>query len=155
MKLTILSCVLMLTSLTAFGQNTLTVHQKNGEQFSFGFEDKPVVTFTETELVVKSTKTELRYELAKVSRFTFDDKESAVEGLKEDATKANITLDEYTVNITGAKAGDTVRLIASDGRQLHSCKTDEQGSVTFSIAELPEGTYIISSGSLTVKILKK
>ncbi|MBO7589474.1 MAG: hypothetical protein J6T18_08640 [Bacteroidaceae bacterium] len=155
MKLTILSCVLMLTSLTAFGQNTLTVHQKNGEQFSFGFEDKPVVTFTETELVVKSTKTELRYELAKVSRFTFDSKESAVEGIKEDSTKASITLDEYTVNITGAKAGDTVRLIASDGRQLHSCKTDEAGSVTFSIAELPEGTYIISSESLTVKILKK
>ena len=155
MKLTILSCMLMLTSLVAFGQNTLTVHQKNGEQFSFGFEDKPVVTFTETELVVKSAKTELRYELARVSRFTFDGKESAVEGIKEDATKVSITLDEYTVSITGAKAGDTVRLIASDGRQLHSCKTDEQGSVTFSIAELPEGTYIISSESLTVKILKK
>ena len=155
MKLTILSCVLMLTSLIAFGQNTLTVHQKNGEQFSFGFEDKPVVTFIETELVVKSTKTELRYELAKVSRFTFDGKESAVEGIKEDTMKASITLDEYTVSITGAKAGDTVRLIASDGRQLYSCKTDEEGSVTFSIAELPEGAYIISSESLTVKILKK
>ena len=58
-----------------FAQNTLTVHQKNGEQFSFGFEDKPVVTFTDTELIVTSTKTELRYELANVNKFTFDDVE--------------------------------------------------------------------------------
>lgn len=138
-----------------FSQNTLTVHQKDGQQFSFGFESKPVVTFTDTELIVKSKGIELRYELARFSKFTFDEKEidDAVIPIVEN--KASITLDEYTVSISGAKADIIVRLMASDGRTLEQYKTDADGSLTFSIAELPEGTYIIVSESLTCKILKK
>ena len=138
-----------------FAQNTLTVHQKNGEQFSFGFEDKPVVTFTDTELIVTSTKTELRYELANVNKFTFDDVEDAVINIKSDASKASITLDEYEVSISGLEADAAIRLITSDGKLLQSYKADEAGSVTFSIAELPQGTYIITTESLSCKIIKK
>ena len=138
-----------------FAQNTLTIHQKDGQQFGFGFEEKPIVTFTDNALIIKSTKIEVQYELAKVAKFTFDDVEDAVIGIKVDDAKASITLDEYTVSISGAAADITVRLIASDGKQLQSYKTNQDGSVTFSIAELPEGTYIIVSESLTCKILKK
>lgn len=147
--------LIAIMAIPAIAQNTLTVHQKDGQQFSYGFEEKPVVTFTDNALVIKSTKVEVQYELAKVAKFTFDDVEDAVIGIKADDAKASISLDEYTVCITGAKADITVRLLASDGKQLQSYKTNQDGSVTFSIAELPEGTYIISSESLTVKILKK
>lgn len=138
-----------------FSQNTLTIHQKDGQQFSFGFEDKPVVSFTDSDLIVKSTKTELTYALSSVSKFTFDDIEDAVISINDDAAKAVITLDSYTVSITGAKADIEVRLNSSDGKLLQSYKTTQNGSLTFSIAELPKGTYIISSESLTCKILKK
>lgn len=138
-----------------FAQNTLTVHQKNGEQFSFGFEDKPVVTFTDTELIVTSTKTELRYELANVNKFTFDDVEDAVINIKSDASKASITLDEYAVSISGLEADAAIRLITSDGKLLQSYKADDDGAVTFSIAELPQGTYVITTESLNCKIIKK
>lgn len=146
-------CAISISSL--FAQNTLTIHQKDGQQFGFGFEEKPVVTFTDNALIIKSTKIEVQYELAKVAKFTFDDVEDAVVGIKADDAKASITLDEYTVSISGAEADITVRLIASDGKLLQSYKTNQDGSVTFSIAELPEGTYIIVSESLTCKILKK
>ena len=148
-----LFCVFITLPLIA--QNTLTVHQKDGQEFSFGFEEKPLVTFTETELVVKTSKVELRYELSKFSKFTFDEKEvdDAVNLITEN--KASITLDEYTVCITGAKADIVVHLIASSGQTLKTYKTDSDGSVTFSISELPEGTYIIASESLTCKIIKK
>jgi len=138
-----------------FAQNTLTVHQKDGQQFSFGFESKPVVTFTETELIVKSKGIELRYELTRFSKFTFDDKDPLENAVPIITSKASITLDEYTVSISGAKADIVVRLIASDGRTIEQYKTDADGSVTFSISELPEGLYVIASESLTCKILKK
>lgn len=137
------------------GQNTLTVHQKNGEKFSFGFEDKPVVSFTDNEFVATSTKTELRFELAKVAKFTFDKVEDSVIEIKDDSAKSLITLDEYTVSISGAKPNVTVLLIASDGKQLQSFKTNDDGSVSFSISDLPQGAYMIKSNSLTYKILKK
>ena len=147
--------LVVVAAVPLFSQNTLTIHQKDGQQFSFGFEDKPVVSFTDSDLIVKSTKTELTYALSSVSKFTFDDIEDAVISINDDAAKAVITLDSYTVSITGAKADIEVRLNSSDGKLLQSYKTDEDGDVTFSIADLPNGTYIISSQSLTVKILKK
>lgn len=103
----------------------------------------------------KLRKNQLTYALSSVSKFTFDDIEDAVISINDDAAKAVITLDSYTVSITGAKADIEVRLNSSDGKLLQSYKTDEDGDVTFSIADLPNGTYIISSQSLTVKILKK
>lgn len=142
-------------SIPLLAQNTLTIHQKDGQQLSFGFEDKPVIKFTDNEIVLTSAKTELRFQFENVAKLTFDDIEDAVIGINADGTKASITLDEYTVSISGAKADATVQLIASDGKLLQSYKIDQDGTATFSIADLPEGTYIIVTDSLTVKILKK
>lgn len=155
MKRILFLLILFSAILPMAAQNTLNVHQKDGQIISFGFEEKPVVTFTDNELVVTSTKSEARYQLAAVAKFTFDVEGTAVEGIKDDVRTAAISLDEYVVSLTGAKPEITVRLIASDGKVLQSYKTDRNGYVQFSIADLPEGTYIISSESLNVKILKK
>lgn len=155
MKRLSLSCFYIFITFPLLAQNTLTVHQKDGQEFSFGFEEKPLVTFTETELVVKTSKVELRYELSKFSKFTFDEKEIDDTVMPVINYKASITLDEYIVYISGAKADIVVRLIASNGQTLNTYKTDSDGSVKFSISELLKGTYIIASESLTCKIIKK
>lgn len=155
MKRILFLLVLFSAILPLAAQNTLNVFEKDGQIFSFGFEEKPVVTFTDNELVVTSAGAEARFQLADIAKFTFDDEGTAVEDIKDDVRKAAISLDEYIVSLTGAKPEIVVRLIASDGKLLQSYKTDKNGFLQFSIAELPEGTYIISSESLNVKILKK
>lgn len=145
----------VLLSVPLFGQNAITIHQKDGQQFSFGFDDKPVITYTDTDLVLKTTKTEVQYPLATVAKFTFTDVEDAVIPIKQDSNAAQLELDGYVVSITGAKADITVKVIAPDGKTLGTYKTDSDGSVTFSVADLPIGLYIINSENLTCKILKK
>ena len=145
----------VLLSVPLFGQNTLTIHQKDGQQFSFGFDDKPVITYTDTDLVLKTTKTEVQYPLASVAKFTFTDVEDAVIPINQDSNAAQLELDGYVVSITGAKADITVKVIAPDGKTLGTYKTDSDGSVTFSVADLPQGLYVINSENLTCKILKK
>ena len=137
MKRLLLCFLVALLVCPVFSQNTLTIHQKDGQQFSFGFEDKPVITYTETDLVLKTTKTELQYPLSKLSKFTFTDIDDAVISIKDDANSAKLVLDNYVVNITGAKPGISVSVIGTDGKSLASYKTDDNGSITFSIAELP------------------
>lgn len=151
----ILPIVMLLVAIPLLGQNTLTIHQKNGEQFSLGFEEKPVIKFTDKEIVLTSFKTELCFQFANVAKLTFDDIDDGVISIRADGAKASITLDEYNVSISGAKADSSVQLIASDSKQLQSYKISQDGTATFSIADLPDGTYIISTESLTVKILKK
>lgn len=141
--------------ISATPKNTLTVHQKDGQSFSFGFEEKPVVTFDDSILIINSTKTQLSYELSLISKFSFDDREDDVNSIIAFKPMPQISLDEYVVSISGAKADIIVRLINSEGKQIQSYKTDQEGSVKFSIADQSKGTYIIVSESLTVKILKK
>lgn len=137
-------------------QNTLTVHLKDGQKCSFGFDEKPVVTFTDSEIVVTSSGAEVRCQLSAIDKITFNDKTTAVDQIiKEEARNASITLDEYIVYLTCAKPDITVRLVASDGKVLQSFTTDSEGSVEFSIADLPEGVYIVSAQSINIKILKK
>lgn len=150
---TILLTVLL--SLSALSQNTLTIHQKDGQQFSFGFDDKPVITYTDTYLVLKTTKTEVQYPLASLSKFAFTDVADAIIPIKQDGDAAQMELDGYTVCITGAKARINVLVMGPDGKTVGTYKTDSDGSVTFSIADLPQGLYIINSENLTCKILKK
>lgn len=154
MKRLLLCFLVALLVCPVFSQNTLTIHQKDGQQFSFGFADKPVVTYTENDLVLKTTKTELHYPLSSLAKFTFTDIEDAVAPIKE-SNSAQLVLDNFVVSITGTNPGITVSVIGTDGKILATYKTDDNGGVTFSVAELPEGTYVIKSESLTCKILKK
>ena len=154
MKRPFICSLVALLMCPVFSQNTLTIHQKDGQQFSFGFEDKPVITYTDTDLVLKTSNTELQYPLASLAKFTFTDVEDAVAPIKE-GNSAQLVLDNYVVSITGAKSGIVVSVTGTDGKSLAAYKTDDNGMVTFSVAELPEGTYVIKSESLTCKILKK
>lgn len=138
-------------------QNTLTIHQKDGQQFSYGFGEKPVVTFTDNDLIVTTANENVKLTLAltSVEKFTFDSNETAVNDIKDNAQKASISLDEYSVYIANVKENAVVSLSSADGKQLQAFKTGADGTVSFSIADLPNGTYIISSENLSVKIQKK
>ena len=64
-------------------------------------------------------------------------------------------MNDYEINITGAKVGINVSVISTDGKAIGTYKTGQDGSVTFSIADLPQGLYIINSENLTFKVFKK
>ena len=138
-------------------QNTLTIHQKDGQQFSYGFGEKPVVTFTDNDLIVTTANENVKLTLAltSVEKFTFDSNETAVNDIKDNAQKASISLDEYSVYIANVKENAVVSLSSADGKQLQAFKAGADGTVSFSIADLSNGTYIISSENLSVKIQKK
>lgn len=146
--------LLMAAPLELFSQNTLTVFQKDGQTVSFGFSQKPVVTFTDSSLVVTSTETQVEYLLSKVQKFVLTEDPTKVNQVQDELRKPVLELDDYQVNISGAKPDATVRVLSADGKVLSTYKTDSDGSVTFSISELPVGTYIIRSNDLSFKILK-
>ena len=142
----------LLSTITA--QNTLIIHQKDGTTFGYGFSEKPVITYTETDLVLTTTKTVVEYPLSALFKFTFSNVETAVSGIKQDIQTPVLSLDNYMVQITGAKPSQKVSLIDIDGKVLSTFQTDANGSLSFSISDLPKGVYIIKSQSLTCKISK-
>ena len=155
--------LLLTTSGALRSQNVMVVHLKTGTVAELAFKYKPVITFTDTDAVlttvVNGREVVVSYPLEKLTKFTFTTKDipvippTAVEEVEE--RNVQFLIEDYTVTLTGAKPEIVVRLISSDGKQLGSYKTDKDGSVSFSIAELAAGTYIIASEDITFKILKK
>ena len=140
--------------------NVMNIHLKNGQVAEFFFKYEPVITFTDTDVVLTTSNgMRLTYPLANLTKFTFNKKDlpgpTEVEEIESDVRKVYFSIDEYTINIYEAKAEQAVYLIASDGKVLNAYKTDKEGFLSFSIADLPDGTYIIRSGEITFKIMKK
>ena len=135
----------------------MTAHFKNGQVVDFLFTLEPVVTFTDTEVVLTYKGLKFNYPLAELTKFTFSKKDlpTEVEEIVEEVRNVTYFIDGYTINISGAKAETTLRVYASDGRMLEAYKTDKEGSLSFSIEDLPDGTYVINSEEITFKILKK
>ena len=138
-----------------FGQNYLTIQQKDGQEFSFRFEDKPVITYTATDLLLKTAKTDVQYPLETLSKLTFTVDATGVNAVNDDIRKPTYFINDYEISITDAKAGSTVSVIAPDGKVIGTYKTDPDGNVTISIEDLPAGLFFINSENLTFKVLKK
>ena len=152
--------LLMFAPLTLRSQNAMVVHLKTGQVVELAFKYQPVITFTDTEAVL-TTNIEgrimtVKYPLAALTKFTFITKDETSTEVEEVPIRdVSFFIEDYTVTITGAKVDMVVRLFSSDGRLINTYKTDKDGSVSFSIAELPALTYIINSEDITFKILKK
>lgn len=137
------------------GQDILRVHQKDGQYVDFLFEDEPAIYYSDSYLVINTAITEVQYPYASVAKFTFTDVETKTEVIRDDLKNPAFTLDNYAINITGAKAGGKVTVINSDGKPVETYRTDADGNAVFSISALPAGMYIINSENLTFKVLKK
>lgn len=138
-----------------FAQNTLTIIQKDGQQFHYGFSEKPVITYTDNDLVISTDKVVVNYPLTAIRKFVFTDgAETQVEGIEAD-NKPLLSLEDYMVEITGGVADANVIVFASDGKNVFNGKFDSEGRISFSIAEFPDGVYVIKTENLTCKILKK
>lgn len=157
MKRTIVFWGLLFFAIPFFAQSTVIIHQKEGQNCGFGFDEKPVITYTDTHLVLKTINTEVQFLLASLNNITFSDSEveTAVHPIQDSDKSPEMTLDNYEVGITGAKPKTAVSIIDCDGKTMNTFQTDANGSITFSIDKLPQGVYIIKADNLTCKILKK
>lgn len=121
---------------TSFAQNTLNVHQNDGAVVSYGFSEKPVVTYTETGIHLATTELEIDYPFANLDKFTFSEVANSIDVVTTDGTN------------------DDVLIYNTIGVLLKTINQSE-GTASFSTHDLPQGIYIIKNGKTTYKIVKK
>lgn len=67
---------MMVFSLGASAQNTLNVWQKSGEIVSYAFSEKPVITYSSTDLVLTTNTVVVNYPLTNLRKLTFGDNDA-------------------------------------------------------------------------------
>ena len=127
---------IILFSIAGFAQNTLNIHQKDGEIFCYGFLDKPIVTYEGNALKVSTKNVSFEFPLTELDKLSFEDEFTDIK--LQNTERNNIDILIYN------EKGILLKRIHNDS-----------GISETNILEFPKGIYIIKKGDTTLKVLKK
>lgn len=122
-------------TLGAQAQNTLNIHQKDGGIVSYSFDEKPRVYRTTDGIHLKTTKVDIDFPLSNLLRFTFEDTYISIGTVRMEGTNDDVCI--YTMSGVVVK-----KIPAGEGK-------------SFSLNDLPSGTYIVKNGKTNYKIIKR
>lgn len=136
-------------------QNAVAIYQVDGQVATFAFEEKPVVTYSGSELVLTTTATSVQYPIYKLKKmeFTFDwDDPDAIEKVKEADTQFCFRGEQLTIG--GGKSGSYVYLYNLKGVKVAQYRLDQNGCASIPMHTLPQDVYIVKTKGFTFKFRK-
>ena len=139
MKKLLLSLFLAFAGTTVWAETALFVHQKNGGLLEISFSEKPVVTYSDGYVVVRTADASVSYPISNMQKFTFGEVDDQVTRITAPADAAPQPTNIYSL----------------DGKLLRTYKPGEDGRTSTSLEGLPAGTYVIQNGTTSYKMLKR
>lgn len=153
---TILTITILLLTLF-FSENIcaqrLVIWQKDGTKVSYNLDEQPKTTFTAEDLVITTATLTISYPLAKIQRYTYEGGALSVQNIKADGISISHVGDNVIVK--GLANGKSVTIYSIDGKQLMAKRSDGSDFLTFSLANLSAGVYMIKADEITYKFLKR
>ena len=142
------------------GNPGITFLLHSGQKVSFTFTEKPVVSFSETNLAVSVRGAErVSYAYADVARIMMeDDVVSAIGNVVANNKSQHVifNLSANTLSVTGLPAGNQLSLYALDGKLQLSMQANAEGSAIVNLSALPQGVYVVRTQSgISYKLFKK
>lgn len=124
------------------------------EKTCYDLGDKPVLTYSEANLVVKTNIASAEFPLGKVAKYYFA--ESDPTGIVTTQGKMGyLFVTEEGVRMTGFEPSLQVKLYTVSGQFLQEYRTSEEGSLEISLKGQPQGVYLIQLNTTTIKVIKK
>lgn len=131
----------------------LTIFLKNGNKAIISLYNEPTLLFDDDEVTVTYNSLTFTYKNDEVDYFDFDEDATGIVIPNEELdTQFRITENELV--ITSLKPGAKVNVYSSNG-VLVGQQNEDGGVSAINISNLPSGIYIVKSGSLTYKFLKR
>ena len=155
MKKLILFLFLLCFGLSLQAETNLVVWKKDGSKVAFALTEKPIVTFSETSLMINTTTVSVSYDLEDMAKFTYED--SAEEGIRniENDKESSFKFDGEMLLFPSLKARSKVAIHNLGGVLVFSRTIEVAGDYSFPLSHLDKGVYVVSVDGLTYKIVKK
>lgn len=145
--------IIYVASASAADSYTLVIELKSSALDKYLLADKPVITFTDGTVNVKSEKAQVEYAITDIARYYFvESGTDAIESLENDAAPAFSFryINRDNISISGA---DKAEVYNTGGQKLSESKA-ENGVMTVSLSSLPSGVYVIKTNNKSIKIKK-
>lgn len=156
MKKLFLLMLLPLFSMVAVADeaiNSLVVWAKDGTKVAYALAEKPKLTFTESELVVKTDSIEVTYALEQMSRFTYES--GSVTGITDLRTDTPFSLINEALVFPALPANSMVSVYSLNGSLVFKKTIRTAGEYAFPLSGLNTGVYLVNVNAVTYKIIKK
>ena len=147
----------LLTTLSsvAFAQNSIAIHQKDGNVATFAFSEKPVVTYSGNDLVLTTKQTTVTYPVYMLQKIVFDLKDIAddIDALEVEG-KSEFSFQGETLNISGGEPGSSVFIYNMSGMMVDQYRLDSNGHASIPISGMDKSLYIVKTTRFTFKFRK-
>ena len=141
------------TAVVAKSTMYLAVCTKDGSKVLYALEEKPKITFTDTELVITTKSVEIAYALSDMNLLTYENGETT--GITNLHDNASFKLDGNAIVFSKLKAKDIVSLYSINGALVFKKTVTVDGVYAVSLNDIETGVYVVSVNGLTYKFMKK
>ena len=131
----------------------LAVCTKDGSKVLYALEEKPKITFTDTELVITTKGVEIAYALSDMNLLTYENGETT--GITNLYDDASFKLDGNAIVFSKLKAKDIVSLYSINGTLVFKKTVSQDGEYAVSLNNIETGVYVVNVNGLTYKFVKK
>lgn len=151
MKKSILTlCTLFCCLMTqADNAKSLFVTFMDGQKIEFALADFPEVTFGDDLMKVKTSKTNVSYELWTVKTFTY----ATATGIKQVKDSKSFSIEGNSIIIDGT--GNNLRCYKMNGEKIALPFNISSGKTTVNLDALKHGVYLIELNGKVIKIARQ
>ena len=130
----------------------LQVWQADGKVMSITLTEQPVTTYSDGQLIIKTTKTTVTFPLEQVVKYTYTD---ATGISTPSAMGSQFSADGESITFTGLKPNTPVYLYTVAGQLLKTVTATGQSKTVVSVSRFPVGVYVVKANGVTFKITKQ
>lgn len=131
----------------------LVIWAKDGTKVAYALAEKPKLTFTESELVVKAESIEVTYDLEKISCFIYES--GGMTGITDLETESIFNFQNEALVFPALSANSTVSVCSLNGIFVFKKTVRVAGEYAFPLSNLNAGVYLVNVNGVTYKIMKK
>lgn len=151
-KTALFGALLLGVTIPAMAESHLVVYFTNGSATSFVVDDKPHVSFSENEILIRAKDMSTEYPVASVRKFAFADKSGLVSPELIDNEVRFTYTDRDCLGACGLKSNEPITLYRTDGTCALTTKANADGNAEIDLSNLEPGIYIVNTASKTFKI---
>ena len=152
----ILFFLAIIFSLPVCADHYLVIEMNNSKQHSYSLSDKPVITFDNDRLFIKTDKIELDYPISNILKYYFIEvDETGVEDIKNDVDKIHfIYTDPDFLCVEGVDWDADINIYDISGRVCAVNLTKSDNCTKIELSTLNKGVYIIKVNNHSFKIIR-
>ncbi len=133
-------------------QNCISIHQKDGMVMNYYFTDKPVVSYSGSDLVLTSSSVTVQYPLHTLRKMTIEGVGDATAIDEVVVPDTEFSFSEEGANVRGEKPGTPFYVFDMKGMKCAEGTIDAEGKANIRLSSLPSGIYIVKTQSTSFKI---